>query len=266
MEEFVYITIGLGFIFLMNCLGSAVVFFFRKSNSIIVRTIFLGFCAGIMISAAVFGLLVPAIKEASDFTLPAWIPTSGGFIIGVLFLYLLDKLLPHLHPESNTTEGISSSIKRTSLLVSAVAIHHIPEGMAVGLSFIIAIQSGDPAIYASAIALCIGIGIQSFPEGAAISIPLKQEGFSTLKSFIFGCLSGITGPIFGLIMIVVGSLLGTIITPYMPWLLSFAAGAMMYVVIEELIPESHIGEHSNYGTISVMVGFVVMMILEIILV
>jgi ZIP family zinc transporter len=151
-------------------------------------------------------------------------------------------------------------MKRTTLLVSAVTLHNIPEGMAVGLSFALAAQhNGDPAMYAAAIALALGIGLQNFPEGAAVSLPLRQEGMSTWKSFWFGCLSGIVEPVFGLLMV----LLAGFIAPYMPWLLAFAAGAMLYVVVEELIPEAHLGEHSNIGTLAVMAGFVLMMILDV---
>jgi ZIP family zinc transporter len=259
MKELIWVLGGTGFIFLMTCIGAAVVFFFHKKSSKVMQTIFLGFAAGIMISASVFGLLVPAINETNKSVMPGWIPAAGGFILGVLFLYLLDRFIPHLHPSSNTTEGLSSSMKRTSLLVSAVTLHNIPEGMAVGLSFALAAQHGDQGLYTSAVALSIGIGIQNLPEGAAVALPLKQEGLSTFKSFVFGCLSGITEPIFGLLMVIIAST----IAPYMPWLLSFAAGAMMYVVIEELVPESHLGEHSNLGTISVMVGFILMMILDV---
>jgi ZIP family zinc transporter len=250
---------GTGFIFIMTCLGSAVVFFFRKEVNRNIQTVFLGFAAGIMMAAAVFGLLVPAIKESESAGQLAWMPASLGFIAGVIFLLLLDRIIPHLHPGTNTREGLSVSMKRTTLLVSAVTIHNIPEGMAVGLSFALAAQSsGDAALYSSAIALALGVGIQNFPEGAAVSLPLKREGIRTSKAFGIGCLSGITEPVFGMLMVV----LAGFIAPVMPWLLAFSAGAMMYVVVEELIPEAHLGEHTHYGTISVMAGFVIMMILD----
>jgi ZIP family zinc transporter len=260
MQGLLWVAGGTGFIFLMTCLGSAMVFLLRKQTSRAVQTLFLGFAAGIMISASVFGLLVPAIKEAEAAGLIGWIPAAGGFILGVLFLLGLDKVIPHLHPSTNTREGVASSMKRTTLLVSAVTLHNIPEGMAVGLSFALAAQhSGEQALYASAIALALGVGIQNFPEGAAISLPLRQEGMKTSKAFLLGCLSGITEPLFGLLMIFIASL----IAPVMPWLLAFAAGAMLYVVVEELIPEAHLGEHSNLGTLAVMAGFVLMMILDV---
>ncbi|MCE5236074.1 MAG: ZIP family metal transporter, partial [Eubacteriales bacterium] len=214
----------------------------------------------VMIAASVWSLLIPAIEETVARGQIGWIPAAGGFVIGIAFLYLLDRLIPHLHPGSDEKEGLSSSMKRTSLLVLAVTLHNIPEGMAVGLSFALAAQhGGDMALYASAMALAIGIGIQNFPEGAAISLPLRQEGMSVGRSFFLGSMSGIVEPLFGLITV----LLSGFIAPYMPWMLSFAAGAMMYVVVEELIPEAHLGEHSNVGTMGVMAGFLIMMILDV---
>ncbi len=256
---------GTGFTFLMTTLGASVVFFFRKEVNQSVQRTFLGFAAGVMIAASVWSLLIPAIDEAEKAGGIGWIPAAGGFVLGVLFLIILDSLLPHLHPDmsnpsGNEAEGISSTWKRTTLLVMAVTLHNIPEGMAVGLAFALAAQQGDnPALYTSALALAIGIGIQNFPEGAAISLPLRQEGLSPTKAFIKGSLSGIVEPIFGILTVLIA---GSII-PLMPWLLSFAAGAMMYVVVEELIPEAHLGEHSNIGTLGVMVGFLIMMILDV---
>lgn len=251
---------GTGFTFLMTTLGAALVFLFRRQINAGVQKVLLGFAAGVMIAASVWSLLIPAIEEAESMGGIGWIPAAGGFVLGIAFLLGLDYLLPHLHPGTKRTEGLPSAWKRTTLLVLAVTLHNIPEGMAVGLSFALAAQhGGDPALYASAMALCIGIGIQNFPEGAAISLPLRQEGMPTAKAFICGSMSGIVEPIFGvLVVLVAGS-----IQPLMPWLLSFAAGAMMYVVVEELIPEAHLGEHSNTGTLGVMGGFLVMMILDV---
>ncbi|MHB9294931.1 zinc transporter, ZIP family [Pillotina sp. SPG140] len=259
MNGVLWVVYGTGFIFLMTCLGSSVVFFFRKKTNKTIQTIFLGFAAGIMIAAAVFGLLIPAIEEATAAGQSGWIPAAGGFTLGVLFLLCLDRILPHIHPGTNTQEGLSTSMKRTTLMVSAVTLHNIPEGMAVGLSFALAAQhSNEQALYA-AIALAIGVGIQNFPEGAAISLPLRQEGFKAGKAFLFGCLSGIVEPMFGILMVLIAGF----IEPIMPWLLSCAAGAMLYVVVEELIPEAHLGEHSHYGTLAVMTGFIIMMILDV---
>ncbi|MDR1159064.1 MAG: ZIP family metal transporter [Syntrophomonadaceae bacterium] len=260
MSDLLWVLSGTGFIFLMTCWGSSMVIFFRKAASGKARKIFLGFAAGVMIAASVWSLLIPSIEEAQGQGEIGWLPAAGGFVLGVLFLFGLDKMIPHLHQLSNVQEGPSSSAKRTTLLVSAVTLHNIPEGMAVGLSFALMAQhGGDPALLAAAVALALGIGIQNFPEGAAISLPLRQEGASVAKAFLLGCMSGAVEPLFG----VATFLLAGFIAPFMPWLLAFAAGAMMYVVVEELIPEAHLGEHSNVGTLSVMAGFLVMMVLDV---
>ncbi|HWS42116.1 MAG TPA: ZIP family metal transporter [Pseudoflavonifractor sp.] len=260
MQPILWAAIGTGFTFLMTSLGAALVFFFKKEATAGMQRVFLGFAAGVMIAASVWSLLIPAIEEAEAAGTPGWIPAAGGFILGVAFLMGLDALLPHLHPGAEKPEGIKSHMKRTSLLVFAVTLHNIPEGMAVGLSFALAAQhQGDAALYTAAMALAIGIGIQNFPEGAAISLPLRQEGMSRRKAFLGGMLSGIVEPIFGILTVLVA---GSIV-PLMPWLLSFAAGAMIYVVVEELIPEAHLGEHSHPGTLGVMVGFLVMMVLDV---
>ena len=251
---------GLGFIFLMTTLGAATVFLFRKADAGKYQNAFLGFAAGVMIAASIWSLLIPSIEETLAKGGVGWIPAAFGFILGVLFLLGLDKLIPHLHPQSNTVEGPRSKSKRTTLLMAAVTLHNIPEGMAVGLSFALAARQGsDPAVFASAIALSLGIGIQNFPEGAAISLPLRQEGNSLGKSFGLGVLSGAVEPVFGLLTAVLAGL----ILPVMPWLLAFAAGAMLYVVVEELIPEANLGEHGNAGTMGVMAGFLIMMILDV---
>jgi ZIP family zinc transporter len=262
MQAILWATGGTAFTFFMTTFGAAMVFFFRKSVNAQIQRIFLGFAAGVMIAASVWSLLIPAIEEAEASGISGWIPASGGFVLGVAFLMLMDVLLPHLHLNSSQPEGLSSSWKRTTLLVLAVTLHNIPEGMAVGLSFALAAQHADStAALSSAAALAIGIGIQNFPEGAAISLPLRQEGFSTGKAFIFGSLSGIVEPIFGILVVLIAGN----IQPLMPWLLSFAAGAMLFVVVEELIPEAHLGEHSNSGTLGVMAGFLIMMILDVML-
>ena len=252
-------AIGTGFTCLMTTLGAAMVFFFRKAVSASVQRIFLGFAAGVMIAASVWSLLIPAIEEAENNGIPGWLPAAGGFLLGIVFLMALDCMMPHLHPGAQKAEGPHSSLRRTTLLVFAVTLHNLPEGMAVGLSFALAAQHAETATFAAAMALALGIGIQNFPEGAAISLPLRQEGLSAGRSFLYGSLSGIVEPIFGILVVLAAG--G--IQPLMPWLLSFAAGAMMYVVVEELIPEAHLGEHSNAGTLGVMGGFVVMMILDV---
>lgn len=258
-QAVLWVAAGTGFTCLMTALGAAMVFFFRKTIHPSIQKIFLGFAAGVMIAASVWSLLIPAMEEAQAAGQPGWLPAAGGFILGIVFLMLLDSLLPHLHPGSQQAEGLSASWKRTTMLIFAVTLHNIPEGMAVGLAFALAAQHGEAAGYSAALALALGIGIQNFPEGAAISLPLRQEGFSRLKSFGYGALSGIVEPLFGILVVLAASQ----IQPFMPWMLSFAAGAMMYVVVEELIPEAHLGEHSNVGTLGVMAGFLVMMVLDV---
>jgi len=260
MQSVLMISGGIGFIFIMTCLGAATVFIFRKNDPGKLQQIFLGFAAGVMIAASIWSLLIPAMEEAEAQGLIEWIPTACGFALGVLFLLGMDRLIPHIHPMSNVKEGMKTKSKRTTLLILAVTLHNIPEGIAVGLAFALAAQHGsDSTMYAMAIALALGIGIQNFPEGAAISLPLRQEGVSSGKAFLLACLSGAVEPIFAIIAV----LLSAFIAPAMPWLLSFAAGAMIYVVVEELIPEAQLGEHSHAGTLSVMAGFLLMMVLDV---
>lgn len=250
---------GTGFPFLMTALGAAAVFFFRKQVRAQIQKIFLGFAAGVMIAASVWSLLIPAMEQAAQMGQEEWLPAAGGFVLGIAFLMLLDSLLPHLHPQTKRQEGVSAQWKRSTMLMTAVTLHNIPEGMAVGLAFALAAQKESLVGYSAALALAIGMGIQNFPEGAAISLPLRQEGFSRTKSFVYGALSGAVEPIFGLAAVVLAGQ----IQPLMPWMLSFAAGAMMYVVVEELIPEARLGEHSNVGTLGVMGGFLLMMVLDV---
>ena len=260
MQAVAWAAAGTGFTFFMTALGAAMVFFFRKRVTAGAQRIFLGFAAGVMVAASVWSLLIPAIEEAQNWGMPGWLPAAGGFLLGVGFLMALDCVMPHLHLGAEEPEGHSSTWRRTTLLIFAVTLHNIPEGMAVGFSFALAAQHGnDPALYAGAMALAIGMGIQNFPEGAAISLPLRQEGLPAWKSFVYGGLSGIVEPIFGILAVLVAGS----IQPLLPWLLAFAAGAMLYVVVEELIPEAHLGEHSNVGTLGVMAGFLVMMVLDV---
>ena len=253
-------ALGTGFTFLMTALGASVVFIFKKEMGKNVQRAFLGFAAGVMMAASVWSLLIPAIEETKSQGGIGWIPAAGGFVLGGLFLYLLDFLMPHLHLGEDKPEGMKSSFRRTTLLIFAVTLHNIPEGMAVGLAFAMAAQHAtDQSLYAAAFALALGMGIQNFPEGAAISLPLRKEGMSRVKAFAFGSLSGLVELIFGVGI----TLFAAQITPLMPWFLSFAAGAMIYVVAEELIPEANAGEHSNLGTIGVMTGFLIMMILDV---
>ena len=259
-QALLWAAAGTGFTFSMTALGAAMVFFMKKQSTALMQRIFLGFAAGVMIAASVWSLLIPAIEETEQAGGVGWLPASGGFLLGILLMLLLDGLLPHLHNGAARAEGLPSSFRRTTLLVLAVTLHNIPEGMAVGLSFARAAQhGGSRGLVAAAGALALGIGIQNFPEGAAVALPLHQEGLSRMKSFVYGALSGIVEPLFGVAVVLVSAQL----TPFMPWLLSAAAGAMLYVVVEELIPEAHLGEHSHSGTLGVLAGFLVMMILDV---
>ena len=250
--------LGTMFTFLATALGAATVFIFKKDIPARIQRAFLGFAAGVMIAASVWSLLIPAMEMAEEVGQPGWLPTAGGFVLGAAFLLVLDRLLPHLHIGSDQPEGMKSSFKRTTMLVLAVTLHNIPEGLAVGLAFGLAGESSAMSL-SGALALSLGMALQNFPEGAAISLPLKKEGLSNTRSFVLGALSGVVEPIAG----VTGVLIAGSITGLMPWFLAFAAGAMIYVVVEELIPEAHLGEHSHTGTLSVMLGFLVMMILDV---
>ena len=253
LQSLGWAALGTGFTFLMTALGAAMVFFFAGEPRPHFQKTLLGFAAGVMTAASVWSLLLPAIDRAAEGALPDWLPAAGGMLLGVVFLSALDALLPHLRRDRTWQDA---SWRQTTLLMTAITLHNVPEGMAVGLAF--ALVSGGEG-FAGAAALALGIGIQNFPEGAAISLPLRQEGVSTGRSFLYGALSGLVEPLFGILVVLAA---GTI-EPFMPWLLSFAAGTMLYVVTEELIPEAHLGEHSNTGTLSVMAGFVIMMILDV---
>lgn len=252
-------ALGTAFTFFMTALGSGCVFFVGKNAKPAVLRTFLGFASGIMIAASVWSLLIPAIELSEEQgELPSFVPAAGGFLLGVGFLLLLDVIIPHLHPQTGEAEGPKNKLPSSTLMVLAVTLHNIPEGMAVGLTCAVA-ASGSGGGVAAAIALCVGMGLQNFPEGAAVSLPLKKDGFSSVKAFVYGALSGFVEPIGGIIAVLIAGS----ITPLMPWFLSFAAGAMMYVVVEELIPEASGDEHSNSGTLGAMAGFVIMMVMDV---
>ena len=250
---------GTGFTCFMTALGSATVFLFRSRVNRQLHQLLLGFAAGVMIAASMWSLLIPAIEAAEEAGLPGWFPAAGGSVLGVLFLVTMNTLLPHLTPAFLQAPRDGSG-RRSILLVLAIAMHNIPEGMAVGISFALAARS-DPTLLPAAMALALGIGIQNFPEGAAISLPLRQAGMSRKKSFLIGAASGAVEPIAALFTVLAA---GTV-EPLMPWLLSFAAGAMLYVVVEELIPEANLrhDHESRGGTCGVMAGFLIMMILDV---
>ena len=250
---------GLLIPFIGTLLGSAVVFLMKNKMNKKVEKILLGFASGVMIAASIWSLIIPSIEMAEEQGKVGWIPAAVGFLLGITFLLILDSVIPHMHLEDEKPEGIKTKLKKTTMMVFAVTLHNIPEGMAVGVTFAGAILGNTGITIAGAFALAIGIAIQNFPEGAIISMPLKSEGMSKSKAFLYGTLSGIVEPIAAIITI----LLTNTVVPILPYLLSFAAGAMIYVVVEELIPESQAGEHSNIGTIGVAIGFVIMMILDV---
>lgn len=253
------IFVGLLIPFLGTALGSAMVFFMKNELNKKIEKILLGFASGVMIAASVWSLLIPSIDMAREQGIEPWLPAASGFLLGMFFLLVLDSIIPHLHLESTKPEGVKTKLKKTTMMVLAVTLHNIPEGMAVGVSLAGALMGNMGITLTGAFALAIGIAIQNFPEGAIISMPLKAEGESKGKAFFYGALSGIVEPIGAIITI----LLTNAVVPILPYLLSFAAGAMIYVVVEELIPESQAGDHSNIGTIGVAIGFVIMMILDI---
>ncbi len=248
------------FTFFITALGASMVFFFKTIDKKILNSM-LGFAAGVMIAASFWSLLKPAMEIAEQHGTLPWIPALIGFLSGGAFLFIIDKLLPHLHMGLSTdnAEGIKTSWQRSVLLVLAITLHNIPEGLAVGVAFGALANNPDTAMLSGAIALAIGIGLQNFPEGAAVSIPLRREGFSRMKAFYYGQMSGIVEPIAG----VLGAYLVLTITPLLPYALSFAAGAMIFVVVEELIPESQRGNETDLSTAGAMVGFAVMMLLDV---
>ena len=253
------LVIGLAIPFLGTTLGAAMVFLMKNKINNKIEKLLLGFASGVMIAASIWSLLIPAMEMSEAQGKIAWVPATIGFLLGITFLLVLDSVIPHLHLKSDKPEGIKSKLKKTTMMVFAVTLHNIPEGMAVGVTFAGALTQNAGITMAGAFALAIGIAIQNFPEGAIISMPLKSEGISKPKAFLYGTLSGIVEPIGAIITI----LLTNAVVPMLPYLLAFAAGAMIYVVVEELIPESQAGQHSNIGTIGVAIGFVVMMILDV---
>ena len=248
------------FTWFITALGAATVFVAREMKRKTLDAM-LGFAAGVMIAASYWSLLAPAIEMSEGQSLPSWVPATVGFLLGAVFLRGLDRILPHLHPgfPTDQAEGIKTSWQRSTLLIMAITLHNIPEGLAVGIAFG-AVAAGLPsATLAGAVALAIGIGIQNFPEGLAVSMPLRREGMSRAKSFWYGQLSGVVEPVAG----VLGAALVLLARPILPYALAFAAGAMIFVVVEELVPESQTSGHSHAATMGVMLGFAVMMALDV---
>ena len=250
---------GLLIPFLGTAAGAGCVFFLRRELSVSIQRALTGFAAGVMVAASVWSLIVPAIEQSAGLGRWAFLPAFMGFWLGILFLLLLDHVIPHLHRSIDQAEGPKSHLTRTAMLVLAVTLHNIPEGMAVGVVYAGLLGGSGNITAGGALALALGIAIQNFPEGAIISMPLYAEGKSKPKSFWLGVLSGAVEPVFGALTVIVAGL----VVPAMPYLLSFAAGAMLYVVVEELIPEMSAGEHSNIGVVSFAIGFSLMMALDV---
>ena len=250
---------GLLIPFAGTTLGAACVFFMRNNLSELVRRALTGFAAGVMVAASIWSLLLPAMEQTADMGRWSFLPAVTGFWLGICFLLGLDRLIPHLHHGSSEAEGIKSRLGKTTMLTLAVALHNIPEGMAVGAVYAGWLYGDSKITLAGALALSLGIAIQNFPEGAIISMPLKAEGCSKSRSFLYGTLSGAVEPVGAVLTL----LLAGILVPALPYALSFAAGAMVYVVVEELIPEMSVGMHSNVGTILFAAGFTLMMTLDV---
>ncbi|MCI5523818.1 MAG: ZIP family metal transporter [Spirochaetales bacterium] len=249
--------------FLGTVLGSALVFFLKEKIPPKVEKSLLGFASGVMIAASVWSLLIPSIEICGSMGgflgKFQWFAAALGFLLGVFFLLLIDSLMPHLHIHSDRPEGVRSGFSKTALMVFAITLHNIPEGMSVGVTYAGVVAEGSAMKFTSALALSIGIALQNFPEGSIVSLPLLAEGKSKKKAFFLGALTGIVEPLFGFLTIIFSS----VMIKFLPYLLSFAAGAMIYIVVEELIPESQEGEHSNTGTIGMALGFALMMILDV---
>ncbi|MCI8639651.1 MAG: ZIP family metal transporter [Coprococcus sp.] len=251
--------IGIMIPFAGTILGAASVFFLKQEMKPLLQKSLLGFASGVMVAASVWSLLIPAMDMAEGMGKFAFVPAAAGFLLGIAFLLLMDWVVPHLHLGSDEPEGMKTTFSKTTMLIFAVTLHNLPEGMAVGVVFAGVIEGNAGITMAGASALAFGIAIQNFPEGAIISMPLKSTGVSRTRAFFYGAASGIVEPIGAVLTI----LLASFIEPVLPYLLSFAAGAMIYVVVEELIPESAEGEHSNIATIGFAAGFALMMVLDV---
>lgn len=256
--------IFLGFMlpFIGTLLGSACVFLLKEEMNLLLQKVLLGFASGVMVAASVWSLLIPAMDLAEDLGSPVFVPASFGLLLGMFFLLLMDRTVPHLHLDSDLPEGPERSLRKNTMLFFAVTLHNIPEGMAVGVIFAGMLSENTGITMASAITLALGIAIQNFPEGAIISMPMRSSGeMKRTKAFFYGAVSGIVEPVSAALTLVITHL----IEPALPYILSFAAGAMLYVVIEELIPEASRGKHSNMATVGFALGFVIMMILDVVL-
>lgn len=260
MNNTLITILGFSIIFIMTTLGSSLVFFFKKDISQSVNSMLLGLAGGIMVAASIWSLIIPSIDMSeATFGKFAWFPAATSIIIGGLLLALLDKIVPHMHNGTHQEEGPRSHFSKSMKLFFAVTLHNIPEGLAVGFAFGATAVTGDTAAYISALGLAIGIGIQNFPEGAAVSLPMKQVTGSSKKAFLFGMGSGVVEPLSA----IVGFFLASHLIMLQPWLLAFSAGAMLFVVAEDLIPDANLSENPHTGTWGFMIGFIIMMILDV---
>ena len=260
MSNTLITVLGFSIIFIMTTLGASLVFFFKKDISQSVNSLLLGLAGGIMVAASIWSLIIPSIDMSeTTFGKFAWFPAATSIIIGGLMLALLDKIVPHMHNGTHQEEGPRSHFSKSMKLFFAVTLHNIPEGLAVGFAFGAAAVAGDTASYISALGLAIGIGIQNFPEGAAVSLPMKQVTGSSKKAFLFGMGSGVVEPLSA----IVGFFLASHLIVLQPWLLAFSAGAMLFVVAEDLIPDANLSENPHTGTWGFMIGFIIMMILDV---
>ena len=253
------LIVGLGLPLLGTTAGAACVFFMKKQMNLLLQKALSGFAAGVMVAASIWSLLIPAMEQSEAMGKLAFLPATIGFWLGIIFLLLIDTLMPHLHIDSKEAEGVKSNFKRTTMMVFAIIIHNIPEGMAVGVIYAGLLSGAEHITEIGAFSLALGIAIQNFPEGAIISLPLCTEGMSKKRAFIYGVLSGAVEPVAAVFTVWAASL----IVPLLPYFLSFAAGAMFYVVVEELIPEMSAGKHSNIGTILFSFGFTLMLTLDV---
>ena len=261
MSETQITILGIVLIFISTVIGSGLVYFFKNGISPKVNTLFLGFAAGVMVAASLWSLLLPALEQSASYGKLSFVPASVGFIVGGLFLVLLDKLIPHFHNSTNMDEGLGLKVKKSIRLFLAVALHNIPEGLAVGFALGSAGTNSNSMTIMAALGLAIGISIQNVTEGAAVALPVKATTGSSNRAFIMGSISGLVEPIFAIL----GYFLASYIQVLQPWLLAFAAGAMIFVVFEDLLPDAHNNGHSHLGTWSAMIGFLVMMTMDMVL-
>lgn len=254
-----YAACGTGFTFLMTVLGAAVVFILKKDMNPKIERAFMGFAAGVMLAASVWSLLIPAIEDAKAFSGPEWLPVAIGFAAGGLFLFFMDRIIVHWFDKVGEERRFFGMKKNTTLLLAAVALHNIPQGMATGLAFLMAFHGKGRQVFAAAVVLAFGIGIQNLPEGSAVALPIRRDGIDRKRAFFISAGAGILEPVCGIGVAALGGRAGMI----MPWLLSFAAGAMLYVIAEELIPEATGKDNDRFGVFGVMIGFLIMMVLDV---